>query len=157
MLALGIKGIFNGFIMAAVGVLGIILGFLFAFMIETPMISLVSLIGLKGSTASVAAYVLAFLIIYFIVLILGHIIEKAVDFIRLGWLNRIVGFIFGALKGAAIASIIIWAIVYFAPKDSKVITEIKSSKVAVMTMKIVPFVYDKLNGISGLARINPFK
>lgn len=157
MLALGIKGIFNGFIMGAVGVLGIILGFLFAFMIETPMIKLVSLFGLKGDVASVSAYILSFLVIYLIVLILGHIIQKAIDFIRLGWLNRILGFLFGFLKGAAIASIILWAIVYFIPKNSKVTTEIKSSEVAVKTMKIVPFVYDKLNGMAGLDRINPFK
>lgn len=157
MLALGIKGIFNGFIMAAVGILGIVLGFIFAFMIETPMIKLVSFFGLKDGVASVSAYILSFLVIYLIVLILGHIIQKAIDFIRLGWLNRILGFLFGCLKGAAIASIILWAIVYFIPNDSKVTSEIKSSSVAVKTMKIVPFVYDKLNGMAGLDRINPFK
>lgn len=157
MLALAVKGTLNGFIMAVVGILGIVLAFIFSFMVHEPMMKFVSLFGLKEDVASVTAYIVGFLVIYLIVLILGHLIQKAVTFIRLGWLNRLMGFLFGFLKGAAIASVILWAVVYFIPKDSKAAEEIHGSPVAVLTMKLVPFVYAKLNGAAGLDRVNPFK
>lgn len=157
MVALAVRGTLNGFIMAVIGILGIILAFLFSFMVQPLMVKFVSMFGLVGNVASVSSYIIGFLVIYLAVLILGHLVQKVITFMRLSWLNRLLGFIFGFLKGAAIASIILWGLFYILPKDTLIYTEIKNSKTASATMKIAPFIYEKLNGAAGFQRINPFK
>lgn len=156
MVGLAVKGTLNGFIMAVIGILGIILAFLFSFMVQPLMVKFVSMFGLTGKVASISAYIIGFLVIYVSVLILGHLVQKVITFIHLGWLNRLLGFVFGFLKGAAIASIILWGVFYILPKNTLIYTEIKNSKIASYTMKIAPFIYEKLNGAAGFKRINPF-
>jgi Colicin V production protein. len=61
-----------------------------------------------------------FVIIFLLVLILANFIGKGIEKIihisMLGWLNRVLGFIFAALKIIIILCIIVSAIGYFNPK-----------------------------------------
>ena len=151
-----VRGIIRGFIMEVIGLLGIVLAFLFSFMIYTPVLNIVQAIGFGGDGASVAAYVLGFIIIYVIVVVLGHLLHKALSVIHLGWLNRIAGFIFGGVKGTVIVGVILWAALYILPNNSRFATDINNSRAAQTAMSVVPYVYGKINDIAGIDRINPF-
>ena len=120
------------------------------------MLAITTAIGLTGNIASIAAYILGFIVIYVIIVILGHLLHKILSAIHLGWLNRVVGFLFGALKGSVIAGLILWALVYIMPANSQLVQDINKSFVAQTTMAIVPYVYNKINSIAGIDRINPF-
>lgn len=151
-----VRGVIRGFIIEVVGILGLILAFIFSFMIYAPMHAVTKSIGFSGNAASIAAYILGFIIIYVLIIILGHLIHKTLRVIHLGWLNRLIGFLVGALKGTIIAGLLLWVIVYIMPKDSKLISDINTSPVANVAMEVVPYVYEKLNSIAGIDRINPF-
>ena len=157
MAVFAIKGAYNGFITAVVSIAGIVLGFIFSFMIHPFMLKFVSIFGLKADVASVAAYIIGFLLIYAAVLIVGYILHSTITFIKLGWFDKILGFFFGFIKAAVVAGVLLWVVVFFTPKDAKAVKEIKESPVAAYVMKITPFIYDKLNNIAGFKRINPFK
>lgn len=151
------KGTISGFITEAIGILGIILAVLCSYMIYEPLFKVMKSAGFGESGASIAAYICGFVIIYVIVIILGRIIHKTLDVIHLGWINRIFGLFFGFLKGAVIVSLILWIIVYVFPVNIKFVQEINKSRTANAAMQVIPYLYDKLNKISGIDRFNPFK
>ena len=96
-------------------------------------------------------------IVYVIVIILGNLIHRTLHAIHLGWVNKVFGFSFGVLKGAFIASVILWIIVSVFPNTVKFVQDIKSSQAAQATMKVLPYCYDRLNAVSNIDRFNPFK
>ena len=61
-------------------------------------------------------YVIAFIVIMIIVIIIGHFLGKGIESIvkisMLGWLNRLLGVVFAALKTIVILSIIVYLIDY---------------------------------------------
>lgn len=156
-LVFAFKGAISGFINEAIGILGIILAVLCSYMIYDPLFKVMQAVGLGKQGASIAAYILGFLIVYVVVVMLGKLIHNMLRAIHLGWINKIIGFSFGVLKGAFIASIILWIIVSILPKEIKFMEDIKGSQVAKETMKVLPYCYDRLNAISNIDRFNPFK
>jgi membrane protein required for colicin V production len=67
------------------------------------------------------SYILIFLVILLVSWIIGKIITKAVDLVALGWLNKLLGAVFGLAKGVLVSALILLMIVYF-DKNEKVIT-----------------------------------
>ena len=150
------RGALRGLINESISILGIILAFLFSYIVYTPIYKLLLHLGMGESVTSVVTYILGFLLIYILVIIIGSYVSKAIEFIRLGWVNKAIGFFFGGLKGAVIASLILWAVLYFFPSDLKFVKEINQSKTAKSVQNLVPYLYGKLNSISGKERFNPF-
>lgn len=60
----------------------------------------------------ITAFIITFIIIVIVVHLLGKVLTKVADFAMLGWLNKIAGGIFGALKVA----IILGALLFFFEK-----------------------------------------
>lgn len=144
-----LKGSIKGFVTEAVGILGIILALLFSYITYPHLLKIVQNIKMSDVLATYIAHILSFLLIYMIVIILGHIVSSALSAISLGWLNRVIGFIFGIFKGLVIASIILWGIVSILPKDNELHKNIKSSNVANTTMSVLPYLYDRIKAITG--------
>ena len=61
------------------------------------------------------------------------------------------------LKGAVIASLILWIIIFVLPKDMKFVKDIKLSETAQITLKVVPYIYDRVATVLNIERYNPFK
>lgn len=156
-LVFAFKGTINGFITEAISILGIILAVLCSYMLYEPLFKIMQALGLGKQGASIAAYILGFLIIYTIVIILGNLIHRTLQIIHLGWVNKIFGFLFGILKGAFIASVLLWIIVSVIPNTVKFVQDIKGSESAKTVMKVLPYCYDRLNAVSNIDRFNPFK
>ena len=156
-LVFAFKGTINGFITEAISVLGIILAILCSYMLYDPLFKVMKAVGFGDNGASIAAYILGFLIVYVIVIILGNLIHRTLQIIHLGWVNKVLGFSFGILKGAFIASVILWIVVSVLPNKVKFVQDIKSAQSAQAVMKVLPYCYDRLNAVSNIDKYNPFK
>ena len=156
-LVFAFKGTINGFITEAISVLGIILAILCSYMLYDPLFKVMKAVGFGDNGASIAAYILGFLIVYVIVIILGNLIHRTLQIIHLGWVNKVLGFSFGILKGAFIASVILWIIVSVLPNKVKFVQDIKGAQSAQAVMKVLPYCYDRLNDVSNIDKFNPFK
>lgn len=126
-LASAIWGIFKGFISQIVSILALILGvwcaFRFSGFFSGEIKDLFSL-----SVAQSTLHIIIFIIILILVIIIGHFLGKALEGIvkisMLDWLNRLLGFVFAAIKTIMILSLIVYVINYlnniwdFIPKDT---------------------------------------
>ena len=151
-LVFAFKGTINGFITEAISILGIILAVLCSYMLYEPLFKVMQAVGFGKDGASIGAYILGFLIVYVIVVILGNLIHNTLQAIHLGWVNRVFGFSFGILKGAVVASVILWIIISVFPKNMKFVKDIQSSDTAKVTLKILPYLYDRVTAISNIER-----
>ena len=125
-IATAIWGAFKGFVKQVLGIVGVLLGIWCGFKFSA-WLSLQAKELLSLEIAQESLKVIAFALIFIIVLILAHFIGRGIESIlkisMLGWLNRLLGFIFGALKATILLSLATYAINYinnifnFIPKE----------------------------------------
>lgn len=151
------KGYRYGFIIESVGFLGIILGLLFAYMAHPVFKDIVESFGLKGDVAGIVAYIAGVFIIYVIVIVLGSLIEKFLQVLKLGFVNNFIGALIGAVKSILIISAVIWVIISILPPDTKVVKVINDSPVAVKVKKVIPYCYDAIVSFSKSENNSLFK
>ena len=113
-----VRGLFRGLVKEVASIIGVIGGFYLAY-------SYYSLIGTHlGLLTSNESYqmIIGFLIIFCGVLIivagLAMIIKYLLKIAYLGWVDRIGGLVFGAIKGVLIVSILFLMLTAFLPKDA---------------------------------------
>ncbi|HMA62749.1 MAG TPA: CvpA family protein, partial [bacterium] len=61
----------------------------------------------------VISFLLIFLVVYFAVQFVGHLISSALKKLKLSWINRSLGGFFGALKAMVVMVVIVWLISTF--------------------------------------------
>lgn len=128
LLAIGfIGGLRDGLVKQVAGLAGLIVGLLVGRTMYMPVGSWLR--GVFGSSTEVA-HIVAFLLILVIVPLLfafvGWLISKFLSAISLGWLNRLLGSIVGALKYTLFVGVIITGIEMFDKEDSLISKEYKS-------------------------------
>ena len=109
--ASAIWGIFKGFVRQIVSIVALLLGIWCAFKFTAYLSAQVKEL-LSLSIAIDSLHIIIFVAIFVIVMILAHLTGKGIEGIlklgMLGWLNRLLGFLFGALKATIILSIIVY-------------------------------------------------
>jgi len=117
-----IRGFSKGLIIELATLAGMVLGIIAAYFFSARVSDFFSGYFTIGPSAmKILSYVLIFLAVLLIFWIIGKIITKLVDMVMLGWLNKLLGAIFGMAKGVIIAALLLLVIVYF-DKNEKVIT-----------------------------------
>lgn len=110
-IASAIYGAFRGFISQLASIVSLLLGVWCAFKFSGFAASHIRELFEIGETA---VYIVAFIIILVLVIIVGNLIGKAVEkiihFSMLGWLNRLLGILFSAMKWVIIMSLIAYVI-----------------------------------------------
>ena len=111
----GIIGIFKGFINQITSIAALILGIWCTSKFTGSLTGKVS--GwFNLEIAHNTLYIIMFIVIFIIVLILAHFlckgVEKLIKLSMLEWLNRLLGFLFGAFKAIIILGIAVYAINY---------------------------------------------
>lgn len=66
---------------------------------------------------AIIAFVVTFVVVVIAVVVVGNIVQKFVDVLLLGFLNKAAGALFGILKGALYLSILIFVLNYFGAGD----------------------------------------
>uniref|UniRef100_A0A7C4U9G7 CvpA family protein n=1 Tax=candidate division WOR-3 bacterium TaxID=2052148 RepID=A0A7C4U9G7_UNCW3 len=124
-LAYGFK---NGFLLEIAGILGSIIAIILSYLYPIHRF-----IKFKEQLPSyILSFIIYFLVIYIIFILISHFLRKT----PLGFIDRLLGMVFGFLKGIVICSLILLIISFF-PVKSKSIQESYSMK---MINKIKPYI-----------------
>lgn len=106
-IALGlIFGFFKGFVKEVISLIAVIAAIIFAEIFSRSVSPVAAeWFSLSSKTATTVSYVLIFILTIFVALLLSKIIDKGIKSVSLGWLNQLLGGVFGALKIAIVVSV----------------------------------------------------
>lgn len=66
---------------------------------------------------AIIAFVVTFVVVVIVVVVVGNVVQKFIDVLMLGFLNKAAGAVFGILKGALYLSILFFVLNYFGADD----------------------------------------
>jgi len=138
---LGIAGLRQGIIRTLFGVAGLIGGIMLAGRYYGPLAALLSPSG--ATWANIAAYAIILIATLVVAGIVGHFVAKLVHFAALGWLDRLVGFVFGLFIGGVFCAAVLAIVAKYYPGSAAVIG---SSVVARFLMEQFPLLLALLPG-----------
>lgn len=105
-----VRGLFRGFILELTIVIGLFSGYILAASYHDLLSAI--LIGyftqLPESAADIISFAAIFILVNIVLRIVAGIITKTLKFAMLGWLNRLLGAIFGSIKSLIILSIAVF-------------------------------------------------
>ncbi|MFA8299938.1 MAG: CvpA family protein [Hyphomicrobiales bacterium] len=101
------KGSKKGLIIEVASIVGLIAGAFFAVNYSDFTYSVIeNFFDLKPQFLTILSFAITFIVVMLVLVTIGKIIERVVDIIQLGPLNKLLGVVFGILKSALIISII---------------------------------------------------
>ena len=116
-----IQGLMKGFVKQLASIVGLIAGLLVA---RALFASVAEKLAPVLGTSTVIAQILAFVLIWVAVplgcVLVASFLTKALDAVRLGWLNRWLGSGLGALKYMILIGLAIHVLEYIDPKDEMI-------------------------------------
>lgn len=115
------RGIFRGLVKESASIIGVLGGFYAAYsyypLLARPLGQWIR----PSGWANIVSFILIFAAIYLIVSILGVIIKYLLSIAFLGWVDRLCGALFGALKGGLICAVLLLALIAFLPASSTLV------------------------------------
>lgn len=145
-LGFGVGGLFRGLIKEVGSLLGVIGGIFLGFRLNPVMVKFIGkIIPINDAIISVIAFSLIFLIVVVLVHFLMNLVNKLMQSLLLGGVDKVLGFLFGAFKGLLLASVVVILISLLTFINS-VERAVMESKLASGTAKVAPFVYNKITG-----------
>lgn len=122
-----IVGAIKGFIRQLASTLGLIVGLLAAKALYTTLAEKLSPLLVESMTlAQILAFIFIWIAVPLLFLLVASLLTKAMKAVSLGWLNRWLGFGFGALKYILLTSLII-CLFEFLDSDNKLISATKKN------------------------------
>ena len=121
-------------------ILGIYAALYFSFYAED---LLANIFNMGPKYRGIAAFILTFVVVIVVVHLIGKLLEKIINLVALGFLNKLAGGIFGVLKGAVLLSVILLILNQF---NNKLISQEKKegSMFYGPVAGIAPLLWDKL-------------
>ncbi len=115
-IAIGIK---RGFVKELSVVAGLVLGFYFASQHYLELEKYLFRTSPQSTTHHIICFLIILVVVFFVVFLLGLLLQKIIQLIMLGWLDKILGGIFGVVKGAIIVWLILLLVVSIFPDTQK--------------------------------------
>ena len=132
-----IRGFFRGFIKELFSLIAVFGAFYAACAYYTHLAGLLSRWIDKAAYLNILSFLVLFIGIFLIINLLGFLIKYVLNIAFLGWLDRLFGTAFGALKGVLITSILLMAFTTFLPNCEFYLKQSKlSPKVTMISEKI---------------------
>ena len=116
-----VRGLFRGLVKEVSSIIGVLGGFYAAYTYYMVVTQLLSRWISDTEYLNVLSFFIIFCIVFFVVSILGVVINYILKIAFLGWVDRICGAGFGTMKGILIVSVILVALTAFFPKNSPAI------------------------------------
>lgn len=147
LLFFGYHGYRKGLIIEVTSLAAFILGLYFAFYFSDFTTGILrEYFTIQEKYMAVISFIVTFIAVLLIVMALGKILEKFIDVLLLGFLNKLAGGVFGVLKGALFLSIIIFVINYFDASHSIIKQKAKDNSVLYQPIEsIAPTLYSWLH------------
>ncbi|KAF2515096.1 CvpA family protein [Flavobacterium salilacus subsp. salilacus] len=102
-----IRGVWKGFFSELASLLSILLGIYAAIMLSGYMIQVINrYLHWEGKPIRIIAFILTFILAVIAVILLGKLFTKLASFAMMGWLNKLLGGVFGFLKWLIIVSLL---------------------------------------------------
>ena len=141
------RGYQKGFIIELSSLVALILGIYFAINFSNFAADFLTLNFEVGDKyLSIMAFVVTFLVVVFVVFMVGKILEKFIDILLLGFVNKIAGAAFGLIKAAFLLSVILWIINSFDLSRSIIKQKTRDDSVLYATIeKFAPTIIPKLS------------
>lgn len=138
-----IRGIFRGSIKECFSIIGVFVGFFAAVTFYRSAAQLLAGWIANQGYLSLLSFMVIFSFIYVIISISGVIIKYLLKITILGWVDRIFGAIFGALKGGLIAAVLLLALITFLPPGAPIIKDSNLSPYIFMATEKMALVLPK--------------
>ncbi len=105
-----LRGLFRGFILELTIVVGLIAGYILAASYHDLIAAILFeyFPQLPESAANIISFAVIFITVNIVLRIVAGIITKTIKFAMLGWLNRMLGALFGTIKSVVILSIMVF-------------------------------------------------
>ena len=134
-----IRGLFKGFVKGLAVFIGIIFSIYIAKYFSAPVIWFAELLGIKQQISPAVGFIITFLIVSLLFYFIAILVDKLIDLIALGWLNKLLGGILSSLKYLFIISVFINAF-DFINDNLNIISEKtkQKSKLYTPVQKVVP-------------------
>lgn len=141
------QGYKKGFIISLASLAALVLGLYFAFFFsDFTAKKLTEYFTISEDYIAIISFVVTFVVVVIAVILVGNILEKFINILLLGFLNKSVGAVFGILKGALYLSILFFVINYLDPGDNVIKQEYKEKSVLYEPVEsLAPFLYSWLN------------
>ena len=118
-----IRGVFRGFIKELSSIIGVLGGFYAAFTYYMVVAKPLSKWIANSGYLNILSFLIIFCGVFIMISILGVIINYLLKIVFLGWLDRIFGAVFGAMKGILIVSVLLIALTAFLPRGTSVVKD----------------------------------
>jgi membrane protein required for colicin V production len=137
-----IRGFGKGLIIEIATLAGLALGILAAYYFADDLQALIKdYFTFNNTWTRIVAYIIIFVLVWLVVFIIGKIVEKSVDLVAMGWLNKLLGAIVGIAKGIVLVCIILFLIEKFDPSQKVIKPNVKEKSMFYQpAMKLVHFV-----------------
>lgn len=139
-----IRGLIKGFVVEVAGVVALVLGLMGGFKFANLLGNYLSAyVDWSPMTIQTVSFLLLFIVIIYGVSLLAKMITKTLKIIALGWINRIIGGLFGFIKW----SIILSSLVLISQEVNEIITlmpeeSLKNSKSYPFLKNLGSFLFD---------------
>jgi len=146
-------GIWKGFFREVLGLVGVLLGIFLAIVGFGPLSKILHQIvpAVPAVIWLIISFLGIFIGVYLLSRLLAMLLSKLSSLIMLGWLNRLLGGLIGAVKGAFVISLILMLLGFFPFQDSLKNIR-KNSAFYEPFQRIIPLVYNVLTDISFSSR-----
>ena len=122
-----IQGLMKGFLKQLAIIIGLVAGLLIARALFGAVAEhLVVTIGTPITIAQILSFILIWILVPVLCIFVASILTKAMDAIKIGWINRLLGALFGAIKVMLLIGMVIHVLEYLDPK-SEIISETKKA------------------------------
>jgi membrane protein required for colicin V production len=140
-----IRGLFRGLIKELASIVGVIAGFYTAYAFYTQLSKILSAWITNASYLNILSFLIIFCLVLIIVNLFGMLIKHLMNIAYLGWIDRSGGFLFGAIKGILIVSVLFIILTTFLPKGAPVLKNaVLSPHVSSVSEKLVNLVSEDM-------------
>lgn len=121
------QGYKKGLIISLASLAALILGLYFAFYFSDYTAGkLTEYFTISEKYLAIISFIVTFVVVVLAVILVGNILQKFIDILLLGFLNKAAGAVFGVFKGALYLSVLFFLINYFDPGHHLIKEETRS-------------------------------
>ena len=136
-----IRGVFRGLIKELSSIVGVLAGFYAAYSYYTVIAKPLSRWLTNPAYANILGFLIIFCLIFLVVSIIGIVIKYLMNIAFMGWVDRICGAAFGAIKGVLIIAVLLIVFTAFLSKGTPFMKEsLLAPHIAVISEKMAKVV-----------------
>ena len=141
------QGYKKGLIISVASLAALILGLYFAFFFsDFTAARLNEYFKIDKAYLAIIAFVVTFVVVVLAIILIGKVLQKFINILMLGFLNKAAGAVFGVLKGALYLSILIWVINFFDPGSHLIKQQYREGSLLYKPVESFgPLLYSRLN------------